>query len=242
MIDNIYNPEYVKTLFDKMSQSYERMNYITSFGFSIRWRKQFLKNIEKSSEKIKIIDLLSGMGETWGPTMKRFPNAELTALDFSEGMLNYATKKNTKYFKSNIHILHQDILKNQLPKNHFDIVICSFGLKTFNEEQLIILANVVEQILKPGGQFSFIEVSKPKNKLLQKLYGLYLGKIIPILGRILLGNPEEYKMLWKYTLQFENSNKAFEIFKSSGLKTTYQIYFFGCASGFNGRKQISINH
>lgn len=93
MIDNIYNPEYVKTLFDKMSQSYERMNYITSFGFSIRWRHQFLNKIEPSSEKIKIIDLLSGMGETWMPTIAKFPNAQLTALDFSEGMLKYASKK-----------------------------------------------------------------------------------------------------------------------------------------------------
>ena len=51
MDNNIYNPEYVQTLFDKMSQSYERMNYITSFGFSIRWRHQFLNKI-KGAQKI----------------------------------------------------------------------------------------------------------------------------------------------------------------------------------------------
>lgn len=52
-----------------------------------------------------------------------------------------------------------------------------------------------KRILKPGGQFSFIEVSKPNNKLLKLFYGFYLGKLIPILSRLFLGNPEEYKML-----------------------------------------------
>lgn len=47
---NIYEPEFVKNLFDKMSSSYENMNYITSFGFSIRWRKQFLSKLGRSNK------------------------------------------------------------------------------------------------------------------------------------------------------------------------------------------------
>lgn len=43
-MENIYDPEFVKGLFNRMSNSYERMNFITSFGFSIRWRRQFLKH------------------------------------------------------------------------------------------------------------------------------------------------------------------------------------------------------
>lgn len=46
-----------------MSGSYERMNYITSFGFSIRWRKQFLNKLGKSEQPLEVIDLLSGLGE-----------------------------------------------------------------------------------------------------------------------------------------------------------------------------------
>jgi ubiquinone/menaquinone biosynthesis C-methylase UbiE len=40
----IYDQKYVAQLFDEMSASYERMNYITSFGFSKRWRDQLLAN------------------------------------------------------------------------------------------------------------------------------------------------------------------------------------------------------
>jgi demethylmenaquinone methyltransferase/2-methoxy-6-polyprenyl-1,4-benzoquinol methylase len=236
MENNIYSPEYVKGLFNRMSNSYERMNYITSFGFSIRWRTQFLNSFEQSNKKVKIIDLLTGMGETWIATKNKLPNSDLTVLDFSEGMLKYAKQKSKERFNDEIIVLQQDILQNELPSNHFDFVTCAFGLKTFNPEQLKILALETKRILKPGGQFSFIEVSKPNNKALSIFYGLYLGKVIPILGRLFLGNPQEYKMLWQYTKKFENSKQASIIFRSSGLHTEYTSYFYGCATGFYGQK------
>lgn len=236
MENNIYNPEYVKGLFNKMSSSYERMNFITSFGFSIRWRRQFLETFKQTQHKAEIIDLLTGMGETWNATKNKLPNSTLTVLDFSDGMLKYAKQKSETKYNNEIILLQQDILKNKLPSNHYDFVTCAFGLKTFNDEQLNVLALETKRILKSGGQFSFIEVSKPNNRILKTLYGFYLGKIIPILGRLLLGNPEEYKMLWQYTNKFDNAKKATEIFADTGLKTEFNSYFYGCATGFYGTK------
>lgn len=237
MTDSIYNPEFVKGLFNRMSSSYERMNYITSFGFSIRWRKQFLKPIQSTTNKIEIIDLLSGMGETWGGIKKKFPNANITALDFSSEMLKKAKTKSERHYNNNVSLLQQDILKSDLPSNHYDIVICAFGLKTFNSEQLHVLAAETKRILKTGGQFSFIEVSKPTNKILQRFYSFYLGRVIPVLGKLLLGNPKEYKMLWRYTDKFENAQNACEIFNNQGLKTISNSYFYGCSTGFSGQKR-----
>ena len=236
MENNFYNPEYVKGLFNNMSSSYERMNYITSFGFSIRWRTQFLNSFKKSNKKVEIIDLLTGMGETWKAIKDKFPNSNLTALDFSEGMLKYAKQKSNEKYNNEITVIQENILQSKLPSNHFDYVTCAFGLKTFNEEQLTILGYETKRILKSSGQFSFIEVSKPNNKILTVLYSFYLEQMIPILGRLLLGNPEEYKMLGQYTSKFKNAKQTSEIFKNVGLHVNYNSYFFGCATGFSGSK------
>lgn len=236
MENNIYNPEYVKRLFNRMSSSYERMNFITSFGFSIRWRRQFLESFNQTNHKAEIIDLLTGMGETWNSTKNKLPNSNLTVLDFSDGMLKYAKQKSKLKFNNEVIVMQQDILNNELPSNHYDFVTCAFGLKTFNQEQLEVLAWETKRILKQGGQFSFIEVSKPNNKILKSLYGFYLGKIIPILGWLLLGDPEEYKMLWQYITKFENAEKAKEIFAKTGLIANFNSYFYGCATGFYGTK------
>lgn len=236
MQNDIYNPEYVKRLFDKMSGSYERMNYITSFGFSIRWRNQFLEPFSPTHKHVEILDLLTGMGENWNAIKQKFPNATLSALDFSDGMLAHAKQKNAKQFNGTITILKQDVLNNTLPDQYYDYVTCAFGLKTFNHQQLQTLAAEVKRILKPGGQFSFIEVSKPDNAILNSLYGFYLGRIIPVLGKLLLGDPEEYRMLWHYTRAFENTEKAVRIFNAAGLKTEARTFFGGCASGLQGLK------
>jgi ubiquinone/menaquinone biosynthesis methyltransferase len=236
MENNIYNPEFVKGLFNRMSSSYERMNYITSFGFSIRWRRHFLNAFKPTDHKAEIIDLLTGMGETWAATKAKIPNSNFTALDFSDGMLLYGKHRNKTKFNGEILVLQQDVLNNQLPGNYYDFVTCAFGLKTFNNEQLEILASETKRILKVGGQFSFVEVSKPGNKILKTLYGFYLGKVIPVLGRLLPGNAEAYSMLWQYTEKFENAKKAEDIFKKAGLQTKYHTYFFGCATGFSGTK------
>jgi len=236
MTKDIYNPEFVKDLFNRMSRSYERVNYITSFGFSIRWRKQFVKEFTSHSTKIEVIDLLTGMGEAWDSVKKVFPDSNLTGLDFSTEMLKSAQRKNDLHFNKEINLLQQDILDSRLPSNYFDIVVCAFGLKTFDSRQLKILATETYRILKPGGAFSFIEVSKPENVILKTLYRFYLGKIIPIIGKFLLGNPKEYKMLWQYTDKFGNAKEANQIFQSVGLKSKYKSYFYGCATGFKGTK------
>ena len=130
------------------------------------------------------------------------------------------------------------MLNNNLPSNHFDFVICAFGLKTFNSEQIAILARETKRILKPGGQFSFIEVSAPSSPVLKVLYRLYLGRVVPVLGWLFLGNPREYRMLWQYTSRYGDSKKAVELFREAGLSTQYQSYFYGCATGVSGTKEL----
>ena len=82
---------------------------------------------------------------------------------------------------------------------------------------------------------SFPKVS-PKNKILKFLYKIHLKHVVPVCGKILLGNPEEYKMLWKYTEAYKNSELAKQIFEEAGLHVNYESYFGGCATGISGKK------
>jgi len=134
-------------------------------------------------------------------------------------------------------LLNENVFKNSIKDNSVDTLISGFGLKTFDNEQLQDLAKEISRVLKPNGNFSLIDVSVPKNRILKVFYLFYLKSIIPILGKLFLGNSETYKMLGIYTIEFQNSRNVENIFKSQGFEVEYVSYFFGCASGIKGRKR-----
>lgn len=232
----IYEPKFVEKLFDKMSGSYARMNYITSFGFSKRWRRQCVQEIKIEKGKV-VVDLMTGMGECWKYILSQGDeNSKLIGLDFSSEMIKRAEKNKAKFKTANIQILKENVFENSIESNSVDYVVSGFGLKTFNDNQLKALASEIERILKPNGRFSLIDVSVPKNKLLKAAYMFYLINVIPILGRIFLGNPEAYKMLGIYTQEYGDSKNAYRIFENENFEIEYVEYFFGCASGLKGRR------
>lgn len=232
----IYEPKFVEKLFDKMSSSYSKMNYITSFGFSERWRRQCVEEIEIKKGKT-VVDLMTGMGECWKHILKTSDkSSKLIGLDFSTEMINRAEKNKVKFSDSTIEILKENVFKNSITNETADFVVSGFGLKTFNDEQLEKLANEINRILKPNGKFSLIDVSIPKSKILKPFYMFYLKSIIPLLGKLFLGSPETYKMLGVYTEEFGNSRNAFRIFSKPEFEVEYVEYFYGCASGIKGRK------
>lgn len=232
----IYEPKFVEKLFDKMSSSYFKMNYITSFSFSERWRRQCVEEIEIEKGKT-VVDLMTGMGECWKHILKNSgKGSKLIGLDFSTEMINRAEKNKLKFKKSTIEILKENVLENSLPNETADYVISGFGLKTFNDAQLDKLASEIDRILKPNGRFSLIDVSVPTSNILKPFYMFYLKNIIPILGKVFVGSPDTYNMLGIYTEEFGNSKNAYRIFDRPAFEIEYVEYFFGCASGIKGRK------
>jgi demethylmenaquinone methyltransferase/2-methoxy-6-polyprenyl-1,4-benzoquinol methylase len=231
----IYDENFVKDLFNKMSASYTLMNRITSFGFSEKWRRQFVEELDITDGSV-VVDFMTGMGECWSYVFANTHNVELIAIDFSPEMLKNAIKQQQNFATEKITLLEENVLKCSLENNSVDFLISGFGLKTFNEQQLNELAQQVRRVLKPGGNFSLVDVSIPESKLLKVPYIFYLKNVIPQLGKLFLGNPETYKMLGIYTEQYVNSQAVEKIFEANGLEVSYLKYFYGCASGIKGSK------
>jgi ubiquinone/menaquinone biosynthesis methyltransferase len=233
---NIYSPRFVEDLFTQMSSTYNRMNSITSFGFSIRWRRQCAAAMPLKPG-MKIVDLMTGMGEAWPFVLPKIgPSGELIALDFCAAMTRFAEQRRSHYPGHSIQILQEDALGSSIPDQYADAVISTFGLKTFSEAQLAQLSSEIWRILKPGGTFALIEVSTPRHFMLRSCYIFYLKRIIPILGKLFLPNPESYRMLGVYTTEFGDCRSVKTTFENTGFAVQYRQYFGGCASGIVGTK------
>jgi demethylmenaquinone methyltransferase/2-methoxy-6-polyprenyl-1,4-benzoquinol methylase len=81
-----------------------------------------------------------------------------------------------------------------------------------------------------------VEISLPPARLLRGAYLLYLQRVIPLVGRLFLGNPDNYRMLGHYTRGFGDCAEFARMLGEAGLEVRHHAYFFGCATGVSGRK------
>lgn len=67
-------------------------------------------------------------------------------------------------------------------------------------------------------------------------YMFYINWIIPMIGWLASGNPDNYRLLGIYTSAFQNCNLTAASFAAAGPAVNRQSYFFGCATGISGLK------
>lgn len=238
LMKNIYDPQFVSSLFDEMSKTYGRVNLITSFGFSYLWRKQFVKlaNIRHGDV---VYDLMTGAGECWQHIMDDIgTEGAIYALDLSPQMVRKAESNKDRLQLTNVDLQCRDVLKNGIPDHSADAITAGFGLKTLSGGQLEVLAKEVTRILKPGARFALMDISVPPNRLIRLPYLLYISIIIPLIGKILLGNPDNYRMLGTYTKKFGDVSRFGKMLENTQqLEVHYQAFFFGCMTCVYGQKR-----
>ncbi len=219
-----------------MAATYGVVNVLSSFGFCILWRRQCVRHIKQWRADATVVDMMSGMGELWPDILRCIDTASsITAIDISPVMCERAKRLLPR--STTIDILQADILENDLSAVA-DVVVSSFGLKTFSPAQQVHLAKTLRRILKPGGCFAMLEISVPTSPWLRWPYLGYLRYVIPLVGRLFLGNPECYRMLSVYTEAFGDASHFARACESEGLETQYHRHFFNCASAVSGRAPL----
>ena len=230
-----YDTDSVRRLFDEMAGTYGWVNVITSFGFAVRWRHQCLDAVSWTPGD-QVVDLMCGMGELFPGLRRRLRgNAAITGVDFSPVMVAQARKQAAKAGVA-ARVLEGDALRADLPDGCADAVVCSFGLKTLDATGQARLAAEVARLLRPGGRFAFVEISVPASAPLRAPYLWYLHRAIPFFGRLLLGNPDNYRMLGRYTESFGDCALFRRELESNGLAVRPLQFFYGCATGVAGER------
>lgn len=236
--DDIYDPKFVKGVFDRCSDRYITFSLVCSLGFTERWRSQCVAAMPAPpADNAQGYDLMAGTGEVWPHLLKRFRGIKaVTAVDISSGMHRLAMERLHAHRAHQIEFIEDDVLASDLPPESADFVISTFGLKTFNAAQHARLAALIARVLKPGGVFSLIEASDPKGWWLRPLFLFHLKVVLPLVERTLLRGAQDFAMIGSYTSNFGDAAALAVMLRSHGLEVEYTKYFFGCATGVAGRR------
>lgn len=237
---SIYDPAFVKNVFDRCSGKYIAFSFVCSFGFTERWRRQCVGLLNlPNSKQAEGFDLMAGTGEAWPHLLKRYPDiAAITAVDISSGMHARAMQRLHRHRAHKIEFVEDDVLQSGLPEASADFIMSTFGLKTFNSAQHENLADLIARVLKPGGRFALIEASDPKGWWLRPLYLFHLKGVLPLVERLLLNGAQDFSMIGTYSTNFGDASRFAEMLTARGLDVTYTKFFFGCATSVSGSRPL----
>ena len=222
----------VENVFNQVYDRYDLMNDFMSLGIHRLWKKSLL-NMMNSSPNQRLIDVACGTGDIAKLFLKHVnKSSEITCVDPNKGMIKKGKEKLNNF--KNLKWVIASAEKLPMADNIFDFYTISFGLR--NTTDLNKAISEAYRVLKPGGRYMCLEFSKIQNAGLNLFYKNY-SKLIPSIGKIVVGDAEPYEYLIKSIENFINQDELVDLMKKNRFeKCSYRNYSGGIVSIHSGWK------
>ena len=146
----------VQTMFDGIADHYDLLNRMLSFGIDRGWRRRTVDRVVRL-HPTEILDMATGTGDLAILLAERIPQAHVTGVDLSEGMLSIGREKaQRKGLSERIDFVRGDAETAFYGTGRFDVATAAFGVRNFEN----IPAGIVGMFraLKPGGHLFVLEL------------------------------------------------------------------------------------
>ena len=233
MQQNLQNKDgLVKNVFNKVYDKYDLMNDFMSLGIHRIWKKDLIQLMNPSKGK-KLIDVACGTGDLGKLYLDSVgANQKILCVDPNKDMIRKGKSKLKKY--KNIKWIIASAENLPIQDNSCDYYTISFGLR--NTKNLNKALSEAYRILKPGGRYLCLEFSKIENSNLNSFYKNY-SKLIPLIGKIVVGEKEPYEYLIKSIENFINQSQLINLMKKNKFQNcTYRNLSGGIVAIHSGWK------
>ena len=222
----------VEYVFDQVYDRYDLMNDFMSLGIHRLWKKNLI-NMMNPTQNQKLIDVACGTGDIAKLFLKHVnKNSYITCFDPNKGMVKKGKEKLSKY--KNLNWIIASAEKLPILENTYDFYTISFGLR--NTKNLNKALAEAYRVLKPGGRYLCLEFSKIQNENFNSIYKNY-SKLIPTIGKYIVGDKEPYEYLIKSIEDFLNQEELIDsMVKNNFEKCTYRNLSGGIVSIHSGWK------
>ncbi len=140
-------------LIDKQNKNWEKFykfNKTNFFKDRHYILDEFLELKEDKREKITLLDIGCGVGNSFYTLIKHLPNLYINAFDFSKRAVNMA-KTHQLYNEDKIKIIPLDLVNDEIPFNNNDYGILMFVLSAIKPEyHEKVIQKIAEKINKDG--------------------------------------------------------------------------------------------
>lgn len=176
----------VASMFDRIAPRYDLANNVMTAGRDGVWRKAAIEALDPRPGQ-RILDVGCGTGKMMKEMLARAPCRPVGA-DLAPAML-----RRCRTAVPRVPVLLANGERLPFRDATFDGATNAFVLR--NLESLPAFFTEMRRVLKPGGRLVSLEIAKPRGAIYGPFHGLYFGRVVPVLGGIVTGQPDAYRYL-----------------------------------------------
>lgn len=192
--------ERVRGIFSGIAADYDRLNAVLSLGLDALWRRSVVRMSGVTSES-RVLDLCCGTGDLALAMARHGRPAEVLATDFVPEMMAVAERKAAKRpLPAPLRFAQADAQALPFADESFDVVTVGFGVRNLPDRAADF--REVRRVLRPGGRYLILEMSRPPFAPYRAVYHWYLRNMVPWIGGVVSGDRAAYRYLSDSILEF----------------------------------------
>jgi demethylmenaquinone methyltransferase/2-methoxy-6-polyprenyl-1,4-benzoquinol methylase len=162
------------------------------------------------------LDVATGTGDLAIEAARTHLAIRVTGIDFVPRMLERGREKIRKRgLDDRIELLEGDALSLPFEQDSFDVAAIAFGIRNIPDREAAL--GEMARVVAPGGGVMVLELTTPQRGAIRALYSIYLNGLLPLLGRVVSGDPRAYRYLAESIMEFPSPGEFSGIMRGAGL-------------------------
>ncbi len=227
----------VDDVFHTVAKRYDLMNDLMSAGLHRAWKDALVTAINppKSERDFALLDVAGGTGDVSFRTIKTGgTGTHATVADINAEMLGVGRERAIEQGLDDV-VTFVDANAEALPfpSQNFDAVSIAFGIR--NVPRIDVALAEMHRVLRFGGRFLCLEFSNVDVPGLDALYELYSFRVVPVIGRAVVGDAEPYQYLVESIRRFPKPNAFADMMRTAGFgRVTHRVMSGGIVALHSG--------
>ncbi len=205
----------VRQVFERVAGRYDLMNDLMSGGIHRLWKEALIDWLYPRPG-MHLLDLAGGTGDIAFRLLRRLEGrARVSLCDLQHEMVAVGRDRALDAgWLNEIEWIVGDAQALPFAARRFDAVTIAFGIR--NVTYIDRALREAHRVLRPGGRFLCLEFSRVVIPLLDRLYDAYSFSVVPLLGRLVVGDADSYRYLVESIRRFPDQETFASLMRDAG--------------------------